>query len=84
VYGLIHSIYYSTGYSSVMDLQEEALIRLLTDTANRAILTVLANASHGLSVTELSERLVSEDEVNSTRRSSRSITTISPASTKQD
>ncbi|WP_222914036.1 ArsR family transcriptional regulator [Natrinema sp. SYSU A 869] len=45
-----------------MDLQEEGLIRLLTDTTNRAILTALNNTPHGLSVTELSERFVSEDE----------------------
>jgi len=67
-----------------MDLQEEALIRLLTDTANRAILTVLANASHGLSVTELSERLVSEDEGEFDQTVISLHHNYLPASTKRD
>ncbi|WP_222913138.1 ArsR family transcriptional regulator [Natrinema sp. SYSU A 869] len=48
-----------------MDSQDEELIRLLTDATNRAVLTVLTDASYGLSVTEIAEQLVSEDEGNS-------------------
>ncbi|ELY66220.1 DUF7344 domain-containing protein [Natronococcus jeotgali] len=44
-----------------MDSQDEELIRLLTDSTNRAILTVLNEASHGLSVTEVATRLISEN-----------------------
>ncbi len=45
-----------------MDSHDEELIRLLTDGTNRAILTVLTDASHGLSVTEIAEQLASEDD----------------------
>ncbi|WP_226008237.1 DUF7344 domain-containing protein [Natrinema salinisoli] len=45
-----------------MDSQDQDLIRLLTDATNRAVLTALTDASHGLSVTEVAEQLVSEDE----------------------
>ncbi|WP_226479244.1 DUF7344 domain-containing protein [Natrinema amylolyticum] len=44
-----------------MDSRDEELIRLLTDATNRAVVTVLDDASHGLSVTEIAERLGSED-----------------------
>ncbi|WP_340674441.1 DUF7344 domain-containing protein [Natrinema zhouii] len=47
-----------------MDSQDEELIQLLADTTNRAVLTVLTDASHGLSVTEIAEQLVLEDEGN--------------------
>ncbi len=47
-----------------MDPKDEELIRLLTDSTNRAVLTVLTDASHGFSVTEIAEQLVSEDEEN--------------------
>lgn len=49
-------------YSLVMDLQDEELIQLLTDATTRAVLTVLSDTSHGLSVTEIAEHLVSEDD----------------------
>jgi hypothetical protein len=44
-----------------MDSQEEELIRLLTDSTNRMILTALNEASHGLSVTEIAQQLASEN-----------------------
>lgn len=44
-----------------MDSQDEELIRLLTDSTNRTILTILNKASHGLSVTEIAQRLASEN-----------------------
>lgn len=45
-----------------MGLDDEEIIRLLTDSTNREILTTLTDAPRGLSVTELAERLVSADE----------------------
>lgn len=51
-----------------MDSRDEELIQLLTDATNRAVLTVLTDASHGLSVTEIAEQLVSEDEGNIEQR----------------
>lgn len=45
-----------------MDPQDEEIIRLLTDSTNRAVLTVLTESSHKLSVTEIAEQLASEDE----------------------
>ncbi|WP_339106262.1 ArsR family transcriptional regulator [Haloterrigena salinisoli] len=47
-----------------MDSQNEELLRLLTDTTNRAVLTLLTDTSHGLSVSEIAEQLVSEDDEN--------------------
>ncbi|ADB61198.1 hypothetical protein Htur_2318 [Haloterrigena turkmenica DSM 5511] len=48
-----------------MDSEEEEIIRLLTEATNRAVVSVLTDASRGLSVTELAERLASEtDEDN--------------------
>lgn len=44
-----------------MDSQDEELIRLLTDSTNRAILTVLNESPHGLSVTEIATHLISEN-----------------------
>ncbi|MDS0476893.1 ArsR family transcriptional regulator [Natrinema sp. 1APR25-10V2] len=45
-----------------MDSQDDELIRILTDSTNRAILTVLTEASHELSVTEIAQQLASENE----------------------
>lgn len=47
-----------------MDSEDEELIRLLTDATTRTVLTALTDASHGLSVTEIAEQLVSEDGGN--------------------
>jgi len=47
-----------------MDSQDEEIVRLLTEATNRAILTVLTDSSHGLSVPEIAEQLVSKDGGN--------------------
>ncbi|MHC3438389.1 DUF7344 domain-containing protein [Natrialbaceae archaeon A-gly3] len=44
-----------------MDSQDQELIPILTDSTNRAILTALNAASHGLSVTEIANQLISEN-----------------------
>lgn len=44
-----------------MDPQDEELIRLLTDSTNQAVLTILNETSHELSVTEIAQRLASEN-----------------------
>lgn len=44
-----------------MDSDEERLIRLIAETRNRAILTILNDAARSLTVTALAERLVERD-----------------------
>lgn len=45
-----------------MGINDEELIRLLTDATNRKVLTALNDCPRGLSVTEIAERLASADE----------------------
>ncbi|WP_227379167.1 DUF7344 domain-containing protein [Haladaptatus halobius] len=46
-----------------MESDDEQIIRLITDSTNRAILTTLSGASHKLEVTEIAEQLVSQDAI---------------------